>query len=868
MPAANASIEAGRAFVRLFAEDSQLQRGLRNALRSVRQFANGVQAIGRTLLSGGILGSFAVGFSAKGFADFEDQLLAIKGILNPTEAQFKAISDEAERLGRETSFTALEVATAMAELARAGAGADSIIGLMGAIIDMSRGSQTGLTESAETVISTMSQFGLSLREAVNVTNILTTAANASTTTVEELGEALKYVGPIAKAVGVNAEETAAALGVLANAGLRGTVAGTQLARVMKQLGSSANRKILESKFNIDLAGDDANIEFIDILKRIGEEAKKLNKYERLGLFEDIFERGSVVAQLLGDNANAFAEMVEQIENSAGSASDLAKTMESGLGGAIRRTLSAIDGVRLAFGRALAKPLQEFSARINVVLNGFSRWIDRNHDVAASVYFVVRNMLLLGGAMIAVSTALRGFSFASEGVLKALAIIQGGVSLVIGATTAIVTALFALPLIGPVLAAGFIAGLIAGVVKLKGPLLAGFRGFQEAAGKVVSAVVDALESGRVEAALDIVAAAFNVAWAKISGSFHGFAAQASKAFGVMKATFSVVMESVVIIAANEWDKITALFEVGVAILAGVWSAISDAAAVAFGAISNAAASTWRFLSDLFMAFVDGFGTAALIVTDLAGGLFDGLRSIFLVGVQALGGVWDLVADAAASAFGFIGDAVRETWALVADFFAEIPKAFGSLHDAQKTVAQLLVYSKYAVGAISLDDFSEQMDALDDQFAAKKRNAEKDYNSASANFRQRLDDAQAEHAKRFDLATEARRLETAKAQRELENKLRSASANRAKDFNDQRTKLEAVLAGLKNEVENQKRQGVDLQAEGLKGGLQAVSFGGVNAELIFGKTNDIGKRQLDVAEKQLEELREIRKKQSKPGGVKGV
>jgi hypothetical protein len=130
------SIRAGRAFVELFADDSMLVRTLRRAESQVVKFGNHLKAIGRRLMTLGLAASIPFAASVKTFAAFDDMMRAVKAAVGATEKEFEALTAKAKTLGRTTSFTAVQVAAAMLELARAGFNPKNIDIAIAALLDL------------------------------------------------------------------------------------------------------------------------------------------------------------------------------------------------------------------------------------------------------------------------------------------------------------------------------------------------------------------------------------------------------------------------------------------------------------------------------------------------------------------------------------------------------------------------------------------------------------------------------------------------------------------------------------------------------------------------------------------------------------
>src|SRR5690606_19651786 len=147
--------------------------------------------------------------------------------------------------GRTTSFTASQVAEGMLELGRAGFNPAEIDAAIAGMLDLARATGTELAEAVGIASSTIRSFGLAASDSAHVADVLTAAANGSAQTLTDLGEAMKMAAPIAAEVGMTLEDTAKAIGTLANFGIRGTMAGTSLRQIMIQLADVGTQETLK-----------------------------------------------------------------------------------------------------------------------------------------------------------------------------------------------------------------------------------------------------------------------------------------------------------------------------------------------------------------------------------------------------------------------------------------------------------------------------------------------------------------------------------------------------------------------------------------------------------------------------------------------
>lgn len=234
---------------RLGSTANQAAQSVGNTTRNLAQF-NQQAAVARQRMAGmGLAGqrlhqvllsivSVTAGMWAiRQMADFGDNMAIVEGVTGATAITFQTLSYEAQLMGIRTRFTASQAAEAMVELARGGMKAGQIIGSLQGTLDLAASGGLDLAEAAALTIVALSSFNLHATEATRVADLMSFAANNSATNVHEIGEGMKYVGSAAAAFGVSIEEVMAATAGLADRGIRASMAGTGLRRVITRLNS-------------------------------------------------------------------------------------------------------------------------------------------------------------------------------------------------------------------------------------------------------------------------------------------------------------------------------------------------------------------------------------------------------------------------------------------------------------------------------------------------------------------------------------------------------------------------------------------------------------------------------------------------------
>ena len=428
------TIRAGAAYVEVTAQTSKLQRGLATAQAQLQNFGRSCTAIGKDMLM--LSGAFAVpmAMAVKGFADFDDQMRLVRAVTKSTKAEFESLTQVAAKLGRETSFTAKQVADGMVSLGRMGFSPKEIEQAIQPTLDLARATGTDLGEAANIAANSMRIFGIEASKMSDVADILTATANGSAQTLTDLFEALKMAGPQAKAAGENITDTSAALGVLANLGIKGSLAGTALRKSFSQF---AKTKVQDKLKAVGISTVDANgnlRKMAEIIADIGRVMATMPSAEKLAFAEDIFDiRGSLAGLSLGGNVKELDAFIEKLYDVKGTARTTAQEMDEGLGGSFRKLLSAVEGAMNAIGKALEGTLKPFIDKITATTLAVIKWIEANSGLVTAFAATIAGTAALGAALIVIGvvakgaaagfaviqTAIKGFTF-----LQGVCIAQG------------------------------------------------------------------------------------------------------------------------------------------------------------------------------------------------------------------------------------------------------------------------------------------------------------------------------------------------------------------------------------------------------------------------------------------------------------
>jgi len=293
--------------------------------------------------------------SLRKFAELESKLATVGAVSNATAVEMKKITSAAEELGATTSFTAAEAAEGMTFLAMAGLDARKSIAAMPAVLQLATAGVVDLGTAADVVTNIMAGFGKGAEELSSVNDTLVATFTGSNVTLSELGEAFKTAGPVAKSLGVEFKGLSATIGVLGNAGIKGTLAGTGLKRALTAIinASPKGRKALDV---LGISSDDASKGFEHLTAKLEKARGELSDKVFTGkLFEAFGERaGPILAALVEQGSAAIGKLSKKIAGADGIAASIEKAKLDTLTGDVDKLKSAADGLAITLGKALAR----------------------------------------------------------------------------------------------------------------------------------------------------------------------------------------------------------------------------------------------------------------------------------------------------------------------------------------------------------------------------------------------------------------------------------------------------------------------------------------------------------------------------------
>jgi TP901 family phage tail tape measure protein len=519
-----AAVIAGQAAVKFVVHEGEFNRGLARIEARMKQLGRAASSLGLMMAGAGIAAAPVV----RAYVLFDDAIRTAGARSEATAAEFARLTEVARELGMTTSFTAVEVANLMTELAQGGADPAAIEAMTKPILDLARAAGTDAATAAKQVSVILNSFKLEAAETTRIVDGLTAAANKSFSSVEDMGFSLQYAAKTAKDANLSVEQTLAVLGGLANVGIKGEMAGTTLRRMLLLTGAEAKK--MGDIFGVDPADAAGKMRpIVDVLDDVMQSLKGLTDVERTGKLEEFFGILGVTGALsVGEAALDIRRLHREILAAGGIAARTAKFMDGGLGGSFRRLRGAAEGLAISLGGALSPALTMIGFVLKQAATGLSDFVSRNREGVAGIAVAVG---LAAGALAAFVGTVLTLGAAFKVVLLAgtmvFATLSAGFTALSLAAGVILTplGLFVTALAG--LAFHWARNTAAGQ-KMFGELAAGFRRFADDAATSFGAIGAAIAKGDVQLAWDVVVAHLRYEWTEVvafwTEKWHGFKAE--------------------------------------------------------------------------------------------------------------------------------------------------------------------------------------------------------------------------------------------------------------------------------------------------------------------------------------------------------
>lgn len=594
------------------------------------EYAAKAEKVGGTLTSVGqkllplSTGIAGLGVAAvKTTADFDSEMSKVSAISGATGTDLDKLRGKAREMGAKTKFSASEAAQGMQYMAMAGWKTQDMMDGLEGIMNLAAASGEDLASTSDIVTDALTAFGLSAKDSSHFSDILAAASSNANTNVSMMGETFKYAAPVLGSLGYTAEDAALAIGLMANAGIKSSQAGTALRGAITNLAKPTDTVAAAmDKYGISLTDSSGKmLSLRELMEQLRQKLGGLSEAEQAQAAAALFgkEAMSGMLAIINGSDKDFEKLAGAIDNCDGSSEKMANTMNDNLQGQITILMSQLQELAISFGeilmpkiRDIVTHIQNFVDKLNAMDEGQKETILR---IGMFVAALAPMLMGLGKVITFSANVSRALGTLSAGLVKA-----GGFSGVFTKALGLITS-----------PAAIVVGAIA----------------------AITAVIIHLWNTNEDFRNTITAI-----WQKIKDAFTTFAAGISERLSALGITFSDVTSAIKTI----WDGFCNL-------LAPVLEAAFNTIAIALQTAFNVILGIWDVFSAVFSGDWSGAWEA---VKGIFSSVWDGLKEYFSTIIGAVKGVADVF-------LGWFGTNWETVWNGVKIFFEGIWNGISSFFE---------------------------------------------------------------------------------------------------------------------------------------------------------------------------------------------
>lgn len=320
------------------------------------------------LQAGAIFGvSVSLADTVKTYGDFESAMSNVKAISSATGEEFEKLNAKAKEEGATTAFTATQSAEAFGYMAMAGWKTEDMLNGIDGIMSLAAASGEDLATTSDIVTDALTAFGLQASDSGHFADVLAQASANANTNVGMMGESFKYVAPVAGALKYSVEDVSLALGLMANASVKGSMAGTSLKTSLANLAAPTDKmQGAMDKYGISLTKRNGEMRTLhEVLDNLRSSLGGLSETEQTAAASTIFGKEAMAGMLAIINASEddYNKLTAAVNNADGASQQMADTMLDNMNGSFTLLQSAVDGAKIALGERLSPYLREFATWI-------------------------------------------------------------------------------------------------------------------------------------------------------------------------------------------------------------------------------------------------------------------------------------------------------------------------------------------------------------------------------------------------------------------------------------------------------------------------------------------------------------------------
>lgn len=688
--------------------------------KKIESFGDSVTHAGQAIMPASMAVAGLGAAAVKTAADFDAGMSKVAAISGATGDDLDALRDKAREMGAKTKFSASEAASAMEYMAMAGWKTEDMLGGIEGIMNLAAASGEDLATTSDIVTDALTAFGLTAQDSAHFADILAAASSNANTNVSMMGETFKYCAPIAGALGFSAEDVAEAIGLMANAGIKSTQAGTALRTIMNNL--SGEVKITGAalgEVTIATTNTDGSMrELSDILADCRGAFSLLSESEKAQAAEALVGKNAMSGFLALMNAGdadieklansidhcsdtfvktvdgaiipmsqALEEGIDWIEEYNGVSEQMAAVMQDNLGGQLTILKSQLEELAISFGEMLMPAIRAIVSKIQAFVDKLNGMSESQRKAVLTIGLIIAALgpllVILGTVISKVGVAMQGFVKLATGVKKLGVAVKAGTGVfgklgaALGGISAPVLAVIA---VIAVLVAAFkhlwdtneefrnaITAIWNGIVSKIQAFCQGIVDRLNALGFEFGSIVDVLKSlwdGLCQFLAPVFEAAFSVVSTVLGSVLNVITGLLDVFIGLFTGNWSQLWNGVKEIFSGVWDAITGLFDTALNLLKSL-------AEVVFGWFGTTWESVWTGIKSFFETIWNG-------IVAFFSGIWNSIVSVVTAQINAVKTVVTTVFNAIKTTASTIWNGIKTAISTVVDGIkSKVSSAFESV-----------------------------------------------------------------------------------------------------------------------------------------------------------------------------------------------
>lgn len=602
--------------------------------------------------------------------EFDSAMSKVAAVSGATGEEYDLLRDKAKEMGSTTKFTASEAAEAFNYMAMAGWKTEDMLGGIEGILNLAAASGSDLATTSDIVTDALTAMGYSADDSGRLADVMAAASSNANTNVEMMGETFKYAAPLAGALGFSMEDTAVAIGLMANAGIKGSQAGTSLRSMLSRLAAPPKEcATAMEELGVSLTDSEGNMKTLDqVMVDLRAAFSGLSETEQTAYAKHIAgqEAMSGLLAIVNSAPEDFDKLSAAVANSEGVAKSMADVMQNNLGGDMTKLSSQFEGVQLAIYEKFEPALRSGVSVLSALVDGLDWIVKHSTEVTAALAAIAAGV----ASYVVYTTAL---TVMTEG-WKALTIVTKAQA----AAQAVLNAVMSANPIGLVVAA--LAALTAAFVVLWNNS-EGFRNFfiemWAAIKETVSSYIDAIV-GFFNKIVDFFKQNWKTILLFIINPFAGFFKYAYDHFEGFRKFVDKIVGAIKGFFSNLGKKITEFFTNAINKVKAIWAAVStwfnqyviqpimavftpivEWFSQLFGSIYNTITSTFQVIQQLAQGCVNFIIAVWGVITDwVSENIITPIMTFFT-------NLWNTITGAATAAW----ETIKLVWEVVSAWFDE-------------------------------------------------------------------------------------------------------------------------------------------------------------------------------------------------------